>query len=155
VSGLWKILEPSCVELSLKAGDKEEALREMVGLLTRSGKIEDPAALLEALKARERKISTGVGEGIALPHCASPQLSSPLLAVARKPEGLDFEALDGQPVRLLLLLVGPPDKPAAQLRLLSRLARLLRDPAFPGALLAAESPEAVRELFRRSEQAEA
>jgi fructose-specific phosphotransferase system IIA component len=143
------------VELSLKAGDKEDALRELVGLLSRSGKIDDPAAVLEALKVRERKISTGVGEGIALPHCASPQLRSPLLAVARKPEGLDFEALDGQPVRLLFLLVGPPDKPAAQLRLLSRLARLLRDPAFPEALQGAESPEAVRELFRQAEQAEA
>ena len=155
MSALWQILEPSCVELSLKANDKEEALLEMVGLLTRGGRISDPAALLEALKTRERKISTGVGEGIALPHCASPELASPVLAVARKPEGLDFEALDGKPVRLLFLLVGQKDKPAAQLRLLARLARLLREAAFPQALLAAESPEAVRELFRRAEQAEA
>jgi PTS system fructose-specific IIC component len=152
---LWRILEPSCVQLSLRAGGKEQALEEMVGLLAGAGRIADPAALLEALQARERKISTGVGEGVALPHCASPELASPVLAVARKPEGLDFEALDGKPVRLLFLLVGQADKPAAQLRLLSRLARLLRDPAFPEALLAAESPEAVRELFRRAEQAEA
>ena len=85
-------------------------------------------------------MSTGMGEGIALPHCASAELPRPVLAVARKPEGLDFEALDGKPVRLLFLLAGPKDQPAAQLRLLSRLARLLRDPAFLEALLAADSP---------------
>jgi fructose-specific phosphotransferase system IIA component len=152
---LWQILEPSCVQLSLKADNKEEALREMVGLLVQAGKIRDGEALLQALKAREQKISTGVGEGIALPHSASPELSVPALAVARKREGLDFEALDGKPVRLLFLLAGQNDRPTVQLRLLSRLARLLRDPSFPQALLAAESPEAVLELFRRAEQPEA
>jgi PTS system fructose-specific IIC component len=154
VSALWQILEPSCVALHLAAGGKAEALEELAGLLVKAGRIRDGAALLESLQVRERKVSTGVGEGIALPHCASPELASPVLAVARKPEGLDFEALDGKPVRLLFLLVGQKDKPAAQLRLLARLARLLREPAFPAALLAAESPEAVRELFRRAEQAQ-
>jgi fructose-specific phosphotransferase system IIA component len=152
---LWKILDPACVALDLKAGDKAQALEEMAGLLVRAGKIRDGAALLEALQAREQKISTGVGEGIALPHCASPELAAPALAVARKREGLDFEALDGNPVCLLFLLVGAKDQPTVQLRLLSRLARLLRDPAFPGALLEASSPEEIRELFRRAEQAEA
>ena len=155
MSALWQILEPACVALELKAGRKAEALEEMAGLLVQAGKIRDGTALLQALLAREKKISTGVGEGIALPHCASPELSAPALAVARKREGLDFEALDGKPVRLLFLLVGQNDRPTVQLRLLSRLARLLRDPAFPQALLAAESPEAVRELFRQAEQAEA
>ena len=155
MSALWQILEPACVALELKAGRKAEALAEMAGLLVQAGKIRDGAALLEALKAREKKMSTGVGEGIALPHCASAELSTPALAVARKQEGLDFAALDGKPVRLLFLLVGNKDKPAAQLRLLSRLARLLRDPAFPEALLAASDPSEVREVFRRAEQAEA
>ncbi len=155
MSALWQILDPACVALDLKAAGKAEALEEMVGLLVRSGRIRDGAALLAALQARERKISTGVGEGIALPHCASPEPGAPALAVARKREGLDFEALDGKPVRLLFLLVGQQDKPAAQLRLLSRLARLLRDPVFPGALLEAGGPAQVVELFRRAELPEA
>ncbi len=154
MSALWQILEPACVALDLKAANKADALEEMVGLLVRAGRIRDGAALLAALQAREKKISTGVGEGIALPHCASLEPGAPALAVARKQEGLDFEALDGNPVRLLFLLVGQNDKPAAQLRLLSRLARLLRNPDFPGALLKAASPEEVRELFRRAEQPE-
>jgi PTS system fructose-specific IIC component len=152
MSALWQILEPACVQLELKAGRKDEALEEMVDLLVRAGRIRDRAGLLEALQAREKKISTGVGEGIALPHCACAELSAPAIAVARKRAGLDFEALDGQPVRLLFLLAGPKDQPAAQLRLLSRLARLLRDPAFPEALLAAADPAEVLELFRRAEQ---
>jgi mannitol/fructose-specific phosphotransferase system IIA component (Ntr-type) len=155
MNALWQILDPACVALELRAAGKAEALAEMTGLLVKAGKIRDGGALLEALQARERKISTGVGEGIALPHCAYPELDSPVLALARKREGLDFEALDGKPVRLLFLLVGPPDRPAAQLRHLSRLARLLREPAFPQALLAAGTPEEARELFRRAEQPEA
>ena len=152
MSAFWQILDPACVELELKAHRKEEALQEMVDLLVRAGKIRDPAALLEALKAREKMVSTGIGEGIALPHCASPELSAAAFAVARKREGLDFEALDGRPVRLLFLLVGPQGRPTAQLRLLSRLARLLRDPGFPEALLAAGSSAEVLELLRRAEQ---
>jgi len=154
MSALWQILDPACVQLQLRATGKQEVLAEMVDLLVRAGRIRDPAALLEALKARERKISTGVGEGIALPHCASPELSAPALAVARKGEGLDFEALDGKPVRLLFLLVGRQDHPTEQLRLLSRLARLLRDPGFPAALLAAVGPAEALELLRRFEQEE-
>jgi mannitol/fructose-specific phosphotransferase system IIA component (Ntr-type) len=154
VSALWRILDPACVALDLRAESKAQALEEMVGLLVRAGKIRDGAALLEALRARERKISTGVGDGVALPHCASPELSAPVLAAARKREGLDFEALDGQPVRLLFLLVGARDRPAEQLRLLSRLARLLREPAFAGALLEAGGPAEMVERFRRAEQPE-
>jgi mannitol/fructose-specific phosphotransferase system IIA component (Ntr-type) len=155
VSALWQILDPACVALDLEATGKEEALEEMVGLLVRAGKIRDAAGLLEALRAREKKISTGVGGGIALPHCASPEPGVPVLAMARKRAGLDFEALDGNPVRLLFLLVGQKGKPAEQLRLLARLARLLREPSFPGELLGAGSPEEVRELFLRAEQPEA
>jgi len=154
MSALWQILEPACVELELKADRKEEALAEMVALLVGAGKIREPAALLEALKAREKMVSTGVGEGIAIPHCASPELSAPAFAVARKRAGLPFDALDGQPVRLLFLLVGLKGQPTAQLRLLSRLARLLRDPGFTAALLAAGSAQEVIELLRKSEQPE-
>jgi fructose-specific phosphotransferase system IIA component len=154
MSALWRILEPACVELELKADRKEEALQEMVGLLVGAGKIREPAALLEALKAREKMVSTGVGEGIAIPHCASPELSVPAFAVARKRAGLAFDALDGQPVRLLFLLVGLKGQPTGQLRLLSRLARLLRDPGFTAGLLSAGSAQEVIELLRKSEQPE-
>ncbi len=154
MSALWQILDPACVALELKAGNKAQALEEMVGLLVRSGRIRNGTALLQALLAREKKISTGVGEAIALPHCASAEPGVPALAMARKRDGLDFEALDGKPVNLLFLLVGREGQPAAQLRLLSRLARLLRDPTFLAALLEAGSPSQVVELFRRFEQSE-
>jgi len=154
MSALWQILDPACVQLQLRATGKQEALAEMVDLLVRAGRIRDPAALLESLKARERKISTGVGDGIALPHCASPELSAPAFAVARKRAGLAFDALDGQPVRLLFLLVGLKGQPTGQLRLLSRLARLLRDPGFTSGLLSAGSAQEVIELLRKSEQPE-
>ena len=154
MSALWQILDPGCVELELKAGSKQEALEEMVGLLAKAGRVRTPAALLELLEAREKMGSTGIGGGIAIPHCASSELSAPAFAVARKREGIGFDALDGQPVRLLFLLVGQKGRPNAQLRLLSRLARLLREPAFIAGLMAAGSPKEVLELLRRAEERE-
>jgi fructose PTS system EIIBC or EIIC component len=154
LSALWQILDPACVELELKAGSKQEALEQMVGLLAKAGRIKDSAALLELLQAREKMGSTGIGGGIAIPHCASPEPAAPAFALARKREGLVFDALDGQPVLLLFLLVGQKGRPSAQLRLLSRLARLLREPAFIAGLMAAGSPEEVVDLLRRTEELE-
>jgi mannitol/fructose-specific phosphotransferase system IIA component (Ntr-type) len=154
MNALWQILESTAVELELKARHKDEALAEMVGLLNRAGRIREPGELLEALRAREKQVSTGIGAGIAIPHCASPQLDSTVLAFGRKLGGLPFDALDRRPVRLLFLLAGPERQQTAHLRLLSRLARLLRDPRFTDGLLAAQSPEEVVELLRRIEQGE-
>jgi fructose-specific phosphotransferase system IIA component len=154
MNALWQILEPAAVELELRARRKDEALAEMAGLLVRAGRIREPAAVLEALRAREKQVSTGIGEGIAVPHCVSPELDSTVLAFGRKRKGLPFDATDRRPVRLLFLLAGPEGQQTAHLRLLSRLARLLRDPGFAEGLLAAESAEEVVELVRRTEQGE-
>ena len=154
MSALWQILEPRCVQLELEARRKDEALTEMVGLLVRAGRIRAPEALLETLRARERQVSTGIGDGIAIPHCVSPELVSTVLALGRKREGIPFDAIDRRPVRLLFLLVGPEGQQTAHLRLLSRLARLLRDRSFVEGLLAAESSQQVLETLRRAEQGE-
>lgn len=154
MDALWQMLDPRCVAMELKARRKEEALAEMVGLLVKSGRLREPETLLKAMKAREKQASTGIGEGIAIPHCVSPQLASTVLALGLKPKGLPFNAIDGQPVRLVFLLVGPEGQQTSHLRLLSRLARLLRDRALVEDLLAAKSPRQAVEVLRRSEQAE-
>ena len=154
MSALWQILDPACVDLELKARSKQEALEEMVGLLAKAGKVREPATLLELLRAREKMGSTGIGGGIAIPHCASPELPAPVFAVGRRRDGLAFDALDGQPVSLLFLLVGQKGRPSAQLRLLSRLARLLREPSFIAGLMAAGSPEDLLDHLRRTEERE-
>lgn len=154
MNALWQILDPAAVALQLQARRKDEALVEMAGLLVRAGKIREPAALVESLRAREKQVSTGIGQGIAIPHCVCPQLESTVLALGRKPEGLPFDSIDRRPVRLVFLLAGPAGQQTTHLRLLSRLARLLRDPTFGAALLAAASPEQIIELLRQAEQNE-
>ncbi|MBN1834771.1 MAG: PTS sugar transporter subunit IIA [Spirochaetales bacterium] len=149
---LWQILDPGCIELALKARRKEEALAELAGLLARAGRIADPEELTKALVAREKLTSTGIGAGIAIPHAMLPGLQETILAIGRKPEGLPFDALDRKPVQLIFLLAGPPGRELVHLQLLSRLARLLRDPTFREALMSAATPQEVLELLREREE---
>lgn len=149
---LWQILNPACIELALKARKKEEALAELVGLLQAAGAVQDAGELLEALLAREKLSSTGIGEGVAVPHAILSEVEETRLAVGRKLDGLPFGSIDGKPVQLVFLMAGPPGHEMAHLQLLSRLARLLRDAEFRQALLAAASPQEVLELLRSRER---
>ena len=149
---LWRILDPGCIELNLKARRKEEALAELTELLARSGRIEDPRELTRALVAREKLTSTGVGDRIAIPHAMLAGLEQTLLAVGRKPEGLPFDAIDRKPVQLIFLLAGPKGHELSHLQLLSRLARLLREEGFRQALMSAREPEEVLDLLKAREE---
>ena len=153
MSALWQILEPGCIELDLKARRKEEALAEMAAILAKTGRITDPEELTRALVAREKLTSTGVGEGIAIPHAMLAGLGETLLALGRKAEGLPFDAIDRKPVQLIFLLAGPPGRELTHLQLLSRLARLLRDAAFREALMSAQEPREVLDLLKSREEA--
>jgi PTS system nitrogen regulatory IIA component len=105
----------------------------------------DERDLLDRLLAREEQQSTGIGGGLALPHCILPGLEQTLLIVGRTGEGLDFAALDDQPVDLLFLLLSPPDAADEHLRVLARLARIIDAEATLAQLRSAEGPQ---ELFR-------
>lgn len=148
---LSEMLRPASIELDLSERKKPEIIRELVRLVTRSADIPDPDALFEALMERERISSTGIGNGIAIPHCLTPQVGSTHIAFARKPDGAKFDSVDGQPVALFFLLVGPEDNPNLHLQVLSRLARYLHDGIFCDLLLTAGSPEEVIGAFRTKE----
>jgi fructose-specific phosphotransferase system IIA component len=154
MSALWPILDPRCIELDIKARRKEEALAEMAALLAGAGRIASEEELTRALLAREKLTSTGVGDGIAIPHAMLPGLEETLLAFGRKAEGLAFDAIDRKPVQLIFLLAGPPGREFVHLQLLSRLARLLRDTGFRQALMGVGTPEGVLDLFRAREEEE-
>jgi len=154
MSALWQILDPACIELGIKARRKEEALAEMAALLAGAGHVDNPEELTRALLARERLTSTGVGNGIAIPHAMLPGLEETLLGFGRKADGLPFDAIDRKPVQLIFLLVGPPGREFIHLQLLSRLARLLRDNGFREKLIGAGAPEEILGLFRAREQEE-
>ncbi len=143
---LAELLDPRLIVAELSATTKVGVLEEFSGLLGAhagglNGRL-DPAAVLEVLLERERLGSTGIGEGVALPHGKLPGLGELVLALGRSPSGVDFDAADGQPAHLFFLLLSPEGS-TRHLQVLAGLARLLREAAFRRRLLAAASAEAL------------
>ena len=144
-------LDESCVKLELAARKKPDIIRELVELLANAGRITDANEVTRQVMERESMTTTGIGGGIAIPHCLSQAAPDTVLAFGRHPKGAKFDAVDKRPVRLFFLMVGPPGAHNEHLRLLSRLARYLHDPGLKDALLDAESADEVVRLFTERE----
>ena len=137
---LRELFTEDAVKLDLEAGTKDEALRELVGLLALDGKSE--GILYKTLKRRENLGSTGIGKGIAIPHCRSLVVNRLRLAYGRKPSGLDFNAIDASPVHNLFLIIAPPLEVSNQyLPVLGKIAQFAKDPDVPRQLLELDSVE--------------
>jgi len=138
------------VALDVPARRRGEALRKVAQILAGAG-IGEAKALEDALQSREILCSTGLGDGVAVPHVLLPGLRRTALVFVRLRDPVDWRSPDGIPVRLLFALAGPAEDPAAHLQMLSRLTRLLREPDFRTAVSAAASAEEVASVFRRNE----
>jgi fructose-specific phosphotransferase system IIA component len=150
-ASLAELINPVCIELDLQGKRKPDLIRELAEVLARSGEIDDVDSLTGEILKREKISSTGIGSGIAIPHCLTSQVRETHIAFGRKLEGARFEAVDNQPVALFFLLVGPEGDHARHLQVLSRIARYLHDMNFCRELLAAQSPEAVIAAIREKE----
>lgn len=140
-------LEPGRVRVGLAADSKEGLIRAMVGLLSGDPSVGDAEAVAAAVLERERLAPTGLGEGCAVPHAHSPACSATRLVIATLAKPVGFDAPDGAPAKLVILMVGPTDAAGTHLKLLSKLARYLHDPDFRAAALAASDPASLYELF--------
>jgi mannitol/fructose-specific phosphotransferase system IIA component (Ntr-type) len=137
---LREFFTAKAVSLDLESERKDDLLREMVALLELDPKSE--AILFKTLKRRENLGSTGIGKGIAIPHCRSLVVSRLRLAYGRKPDGVDFNAIDGEPVYNFFLIVAPPLEVSNQyLPVLGKIAQFAKDPAVPERLRQLESSE--------------
>ena len=124
---LTDLVAPNAVVPTLKVNGKKQAIQELAAKAARlSGQNE--RVIFETLMQREKLGSTGVGNGIAIPHGKLPKLEKLFGLFARLDRGIDFEALDGQPVDIIFLLLAPESAGADHLKALARVARLLRDP---------------------------
>ncbi|MBI4409105.1 MAG: PTS sugar transporter subunit IIA [Gemmatimonadetes bacterium] len=148
---LTDLLAPERIKIPLVAATKSELLEELVQLLTRADRVEDPGDVLRAVREREAVLSTGIGNGVAIPHGKSSAVPELRLAAGRTAEPVDFDALDGQPVRLLFLLVGPETDAAPHIKALSRISRLLRQEPVRQRLIAARD---AGEFYRALSEAE-
>ncbi|HHF97862.1 PTS sugar transporter subunit IIA [Candidatus Aerophobetes bacterium] len=149
-----EILGKDCINLNLKSKKKKDTIRELVDLIYKAGKIKDPQKVEKELIEREKIGTTGIGGGIAVPHIMTKEISGTVMAFGRKKEGLDFDAIDGEPVKLIFLLIGPKGEEATHLRLLCRLSRFLHDTQFKKALTEAKREEDVIEAFKKKEEEE-
>jgi mannitol/fructose-specific phosphotransferase system IIA component (Ntr-type) len=150
---LGELLSPATINLNLQSADRDAVLNELVNQVPRLAK--EPEArqtLLRALHERERLHSTGIGDGIALPHARNALvglLDEPLIVFGRHAQGIPYDAIDGVPARLFFLLLAPTV--TQHLAVLARLSRILHDAALRQALLTAETPQSVVTLIRSAE----
>lgn len=147
-----ELLSVESIELQGSAAGKKEVLDKMVDLMAKSGKINDVETYRKGVYAREEEGTTGIGEGIAIPHCKSGAVTKPGLAAMVVPDGVDFDALDGEKVSLIFLIAAPNTESNVHLDVLSKLSVLLMDEKFTGDLRSAKT---VDEFLKIIDQAEA
>jgi PTS system nitrogen regulatory IIA component len=138
--------------LGVADGAMRDALEDMAQRLKESGDVKDPEDLTRRLIDREKLGCTGLGNGIAIPHCKLAGLESVLLAVGVSRGGVDFHALDGKPVRLIFLVLSPAEAPAGHLQALARISRLVKTPGVTEGILGASSAEQVGRLLLETEE---
>ncbi|MCF0129356.1 MAG: PTS sugar transporter subunit IIA, partial [Pseudobutyrivibrio sp.] len=135
------LLSIESISLNQAPADKAEALKLAVDLMTKSGKITDKEAYEKAVFAREEEGSTGIGEGIAIPHGKCDAVAKPGLAAITIPTGVEFDALDGAPVDLIFLIAAPNTEDNIHVDVLSKLSMMLMDESFAANLKKAKTPE--------------
>jgi len=139
------------VKTNLPGKTKDEIISEMVDLVGTSKKVLDKEKVKEAIFEREKIMSTGVGNGFAIPHGKTDAVSDIVAAFAITAEPIDYQSLDEQPVRLVFLLVGKDSMVGPHIKLLSRISRLMNKEEFRKKLLTAASSKEVLEIFRAEE----
>ena len=145
------LLAVESIDLNGKVTGKNEALDAMVALMAKSGKINDVEKYRKGVYAREEEGTTGIGEGIAIPHCKSDAVSRPGLAAMVIKDGVDFDALDGEKVSLIFLIAAPNTEDNVHLDVLSKLSVLLMDENFTSGLRNAKTVEEFLSVIDRAE----
>ncbi|NQW29690.1 MAG: PTS sugar transporter subunit IIA [Ignavibacteria bacterium] len=147
-----ELLRAECIRLNLEAKDKNDALTQMIEIVASTSGINDVQELSKVIFDREKLMSTGIGNGVALPHGKTNIVSGSVAAIATLADPIDFDSLDDKPVSIILLLVGTEGNVSMHLRLLSRISRMVGSDQFRTALLAANSVEDVVTLFASYEE---
>jgi mannitol/fructose-specific phosphotransferase system IIA component (Ntr-type) len=150
---LADILDARRVKVPLSSRTKDDVLRELVELAAGEHGPTVVDAILDAVRQREQLLSTGIGSGVAIPHGTTPYVDQLVMAAGIAPAPIDFDALDGKPVELFFLLVGPESASGAHVKALSRISRLLRREALRRELRTASSGDAFLDVVRSSEPA--
>lgn len=148
---LYELFPPELIKVGLEAEDKDEVFEEMVDQFCQIERSDTREEILEALRAREAKLSTGIRKGIAVPHGKTNALQKVhgILGISKR--GIDYDALDGQPVYLLFMVLSPWKESESHLKILKRLAQLLDNAQFFTDLIAQRDAQGVSGVIKKYE----
>jgi fructose-specific phosphotransferase system IIA component len=150
---LTEILKPANIKVPLQAKTKAEAIGELVELLAANGEVTDPKKVLESVLDREATRTTGIGNGLAIPHGKCTGTNRLTMAIGRPATPIDFQSIDGRPVNVIWLLTSPPDQTGPHIHALARISRLMTIDRFRQSLVAAETPQQLFDIIVKQEQA--
>lgn len=146
-----EFLNKNAIKIGLEASEKEDALKELVDVLAGIQDVGDRKSIVKALIERENLGSTGIGQGIAIPHGKTDKVKELVAVLGISKKGVNFEALDGELVYIFFLLVAPKETAGPHLKALAQISRLLRDSYFCELMRRCKTPEEVYDLIRREE----
>jgi PTS system fructose-specific IIC component len=149
---ITELLKKDTIILQLKASSKQEAIDELVSKLAGAGRLHDQEQFKKAILAREAQSTTGIGEGIAIPHAKTAAVKTPAICFAKSDAGVNYESLDGQPAHLFFMIAASEGANNAHLETLSRLSTLLMDAEFRSKLMKAQTEDEVLSLIDAKEQ---
>ena len=149
---LSKIIKKTAINLEMGAATKDEALYSLVEILCSAYRISDPSTVLEAIKAREDKQSTGVGMGLAVPHAKTSVVDRLYVAFGRSKDGIDFDSIDGEKAYLFFILVSPRDVSGPHIKALAGISRLVKHEEFRKSLIECGNVKTFINLVKRAEE---
>lgn len=150
---LTEILKPQNIKIPLQSSVKTDAIAELVNLLADNGDVTDAKKVLEAVLDRESTRTTGIGNGLAIPHGKTAGTADLVMAIGRPATPIDFQSIDGKPVTIIWLLSSPPDKTSSHIHALARISRLMTIDKFRHALIAAKTGDEVFQIIMQQEAA--
>jgi len=148
---IMDFLCPDAITIDLKAQNKKDAISELVEMLTKAKKIKKTSDVIETVLEREKLGSTGIGQGVAIPHGKTDAVPEQIGALGISQRGVEFNALDGEPVHLIFFLVGPVEVAGQHLKALSRISRLFKDKFFRQSLREAKTVDEVIKIIQHED----
>lgn len=147
-----EILTEDLISVGMEPKDKDDSIKMMIDIASRSGKILDKAKVSESVFQREKLVSTGVGKGFAIPHGKTDEISDVTASFGITKNPIDFDSIDSEPVKFIFLLVGKDSLLNTHIKLLSRISRIMNNDKFRDKLEDAKTSGEVLELFRKEEE---
>ncbi|MBI5554751.1 MAG: PTS sugar transporter subunit IIA [Elusimicrobia bacterium] len=149
---LMDFIVKDAVVVNLQGKEKEDVLEEMVNALVKSRKISNKEKVVKILLDREELGSTGIGQGVGIPHGKTDEVDNVVIAFGSSKQGIEFESLDGEPVYLVFLLLAPVESTGAHLKALAKISRILKDKHFRQSLREATNAEEAIKIIKEEDE---